>query len=205
LLNARLSVLARQFDAARGDLRWCKGAIERYFDRSSRRTQIALDLVMQVEQQSRQSRVRPRASRVAMSLSPPASRGRGWRPAQPSYQVRLAIWFVLLFAVAVVAAATFGTNDGLASFYWGRGGSTCRSTSSCCCWSGTCFLLVAVIQAINSLIGLPQRAPRMAHARRDRTGRPRCATRWHSTSAAATRARRSRRSAPSRSRPRRPS
>jgi uroporphyrin-3 C-methyltransferase len=40
-----LSLLARQFDAARGDLRWCKGAIERYFDRSSRRTQIALDLL----------------------------------------------------------------------------------------------------------------------------------------------------------------
>jgi uroporphyrinogen III methyltransferase / synthase len=60
LLNARLSLLARQFDAARGDLRWAKGAIERYFDRSSRRTQIALDLVMQVEQQSRQSApVRP--------------------------------------------------------------------------------------------------------------------------------------------------
>ena len=33
--------------------------------------------------------------------------------------MRLAIWFVLLFAVAVVAAATFGANDGLASFYWG--------------------------------------------------------------------------------------
>lgn len=60
LLSARLSLLARQFDAARGDLRWAKGAIERYFDRSSRRTQIALDLVMQVEQQSRQSAsVRP--------------------------------------------------------------------------------------------------------------------------------------------------
>ncbi|HEV7577331.1 MAG TPA: uroporphyrinogen-III C-methyltransferase [Caldimonas sp.] len=55
LLNARLSLLARQFDAARGDLRWARGAIERYFDRSSRRTQIALDLVTQVEQQSRQS------------------------------------------------------------------------------------------------------------------------------------------------------
>ena len=32
--------------------------------------------------------------------------------------MRLAIWFVLLFAVAVVAATAFGTNDGLASFYW---------------------------------------------------------------------------------------
>ncbi len=60
LLNARLSLLARQFDAARSDLRWAKGAIERNFDRSSRRTQIALDLLLQVEQQSRQSApVRP--------------------------------------------------------------------------------------------------------------------------------------------------
>ncbi len=55
LLNARLSLLARQFDAAHGDLRWARGAIERYCDRSSRRTQIALDLIAQTEQQSRQS------------------------------------------------------------------------------------------------------------------------------------------------------
>jgi uroporphyrin-3 C-methyltransferase len=55
LLNARLSLLARQFDSARGDLAWAKGAIERYFDRSARRTQIALDLLLQVDQQSRQS------------------------------------------------------------------------------------------------------------------------------------------------------
>jgi uroporphyrin-3 C-methyltransferase len=55
LLNARLSLLARQFEAAQGDLRWVQSAIERYFDRSSRRTQIALDLVGQVMQQARQS------------------------------------------------------------------------------------------------------------------------------------------------------
>ena len=35
---------------------------------------------------------------------------------------------------------------------------------------GTCFLLVAVIQGINSLIGLPQRAREWRTARRDRTG-----------------------------------
>ena len=55
LLDARLSLLARQFDAARGDLRWVRGAIERYFDRSAKRTQVALELVSEVEQQSRQS------------------------------------------------------------------------------------------------------------------------------------------------------
>ena len=55
LLNARLSLLARQFDAAQADVRWVKAAIERYADRSARRTQIALDLLVQVGQQARQS------------------------------------------------------------------------------------------------------------------------------------------------------
>jgi len=55
LLNARLALLARQYDAAQGDLRWATGAIERYCDRSSKRTQIALDLLLQVAQQAKQS------------------------------------------------------------------------------------------------------------------------------------------------------
>ncbi len=55
LLNARLSLLARQFDAAQGDLRWAQGAIDRYFDRSSKRTQGVSELLRQVEQQARQS------------------------------------------------------------------------------------------------------------------------------------------------------
>ena len=55
LLNARLSLLARQFDAAQVDLRWAVGAVERYCDRSSKRTQIALALLTQVSQQARQS------------------------------------------------------------------------------------------------------------------------------------------------------
>jgi uroporphyrin-3 C-methyltransferase len=55
LLNARLSLLARQFEAAQVDLRWAIGAIERYCDRSSKRTQIALALLSQVAQQARQS------------------------------------------------------------------------------------------------------------------------------------------------------
>jgi len=57
LLNARLALLARQFDAAQSDLRWSEGAIERYFDRSSKRTQIAADQLRQVIQQSHQAGV----------------------------------------------------------------------------------------------------------------------------------------------------
>ena len=84
--------------------------------------------------------------------------------------MRFAIWFVLLFAVAVVAAATFGTNDGLASFYWGTWRLDLSLNLFVLLLIGTCFLLVAVIQGINSLIGLPQRAREWRTARRDRTG-----------------------------------
>ena len=55
LLNARLSLLARQFDAAQFDVRRAVETIERYADRSAKRTQVMLDLLMQVAQQARQS------------------------------------------------------------------------------------------------------------------------------------------------------
>ncbi len=84
--------------------------------------------------------------------------------------MRLAIWFVLLFAVAVVAAATFGTNDGLASFYWGGWRLDLSLNFFVLLLVGTCFLLVAVIQGVSSLVGLPQRAREWRTARRDRSG-----------------------------------
>jgi HemY protein len=84
--------------------------------------------------------------------------------------MRLAIWFVLLFAVAVVAAATFGTNDGLASFYWGSWRLDLSLNFFLLLLVGSCFLLVAVIQGVNSLVGLPRRAREWRTARRDRNG-----------------------------------
>jgi uroporphyrin-3 C-methyltransferase len=54
LLNARLAVLSRQFDAAQADLQSAQQALERYFDRSSRRTTVALELVKQVSAGARQ-------------------------------------------------------------------------------------------------------------------------------------------------------
>ena len=57
LLNARLSLLARQFDAAQVDIKAAQAAIERYFDRSSKRTQLAADLLRQVSLQARQTGV----------------------------------------------------------------------------------------------------------------------------------------------------
>ena len=49
LLNARLGVLARQFEAARSDLAGATAALNKYFDPSSRRTQNAATLLQQAQ------------------------------------------------------------------------------------------------------------------------------------------------------------
>ncbi len=54
LLNARLALLSRQFDIAQSDLRDAQSALDRYFDRSSRRVVVSADLVRQVTTQARQ-------------------------------------------------------------------------------------------------------------------------------------------------------
>ena len=84
--------------------------------------------------------------------------------------MRLTIWFVLLFAVAVVAATTLGTNDGLASFYWGGWRLDISLNLFLLLLLGTCFLIVTVIKALNSRVGLPRRAREWRLARRDRNG-----------------------------------
>lgn len=54
LLNARLAVLSRQFDSAQTDLQGAQLALDRYFDRNSRRTTVAIDLIKQVAAGARQ-------------------------------------------------------------------------------------------------------------------------------------------------------
>jgi uroporphyrin-3 C-methyltransferase len=54
LLNARLAVLSRQFDTVQTDVQSAQQALERYFDRSSRRTGVASDLLKQVSAGARQ-------------------------------------------------------------------------------------------------------------------------------------------------------
>jgi HemY protein len=82
--------------------------------------------------------------------------------------MRATIWFVLLFAVAVVAAATLGTNDGLVTFYWGDWRLDLSLNLFLLLLLGTCFLLVTLFQAVNALTGLPKRAREWRVARRDR-------------------------------------
>jgi uroporphyrin-3 C-methyltransferase len=55
LLNARLAVLSRQSEAAHGDLVAVQNALQTYFDTSARRTQVALELLTQIQAQTRQA------------------------------------------------------------------------------------------------------------------------------------------------------
>jgi uroporphyrin-3 C-methyltransferase len=54
LLNARLALLSRQFETAQSDLQVALTTIDRYFEHSAKRTQLATDLIRQVESQARQ-------------------------------------------------------------------------------------------------------------------------------------------------------
>ena len=83
--------------------------------------------------------------------------------------MRAVIWFTLLFAVAVVAATSLGTNDGVVSFYSGAWRLDMSLNLFLLLLFGTCFVLVTVIQAATALTGLPQRARVWRVARRDRT------------------------------------
>jgi HemY protein len=83
--------------------------------------------------------------------------------------MRNIVWLVLLFGVAVLAATTLGTNDGLTTFYW-RGWRVDLSLNLfLLLLIGSCFVIVTAIQALSVLIGLPQRAHEWRIARRDRT------------------------------------
>ena len=53
LLNARLSILSRQFDLAQADLQQAQVALDRYFDHGSRRVVAVSDLLRQVGAQAR--------------------------------------------------------------------------------------------------------------------------------------------------------
>ena len=83
--------------------------------------------------------------------------------------MRAVIWFLLLFAIAVVAATTLGTNDGIVSVYWGTWRLDTSLNLFLLTLIGACFVLVSVIQALSSLTGLPQRAHEWRVARRDRS------------------------------------
>ena len=82
--------------------------------------------------------------------------------------MRRVILLILLFVVAVVAATTLGSNDGLVSIYWGGWRSDFSLNLFVIVVLGACFVLMAAVQALNSLVSLPQRAGEWRALRRER-------------------------------------
>jgi uroporphyrin-3 C-methyltransferase len=72
LLNARLALLSRQVDTARGEMATVSAAINRYFDPASRRVQAAATLVQQVQAQIRTSEP-PRVDETLAALATAAA------------------------------------------------------------------------------------------------------------------------------------
>ncbi len=73
LLNARLALLSRQFGTAQTDLQGVLAALDRYFDRSSKRTLLAVELVKQVASQARSVGV-PRPDDTLAAITAAAGR-----------------------------------------------------------------------------------------------------------------------------------
>jgi uroporphyrin-3 C-methyltransferase len=72
LLNARLALLSRQTEASRTDLASVQTSLQRYFDASSRKTQVATNLLQQVQAQLRTSDL-PRLDETLAALATAAS------------------------------------------------------------------------------------------------------------------------------------
>ena len=72
LLNARLALLSRQFSIAQNDLHSAQAVLDRFFDRSSKRTLLATELVKQVAAQARQVGV-PRPDDTLAALTAAAA------------------------------------------------------------------------------------------------------------------------------------
>jgi uroporphyrin-3 C-methyltransferase len=72
LLNARLSLLARQNEAARADVAAATGALQKYFDPAARRTQAAVTQLQQVQAQMRSVEL-PRIDETLAALATAAA------------------------------------------------------------------------------------------------------------------------------------
>lgn len=82
--------------------------------------------------------------------------------------MRGVIWLVLLFVVAVVAATTLGSNDGMVTVYWNGWRTDLSLNLSVILLVGGCALLVSAIQALDSLLTLPKRASQWRALRKER-------------------------------------
>lgn len=82
--------------------------------------------------------------------------------------MRSIIWLVLLCVVAVVAATTLGSNDGLVTVYWAGWRTELSLNLFLILLLGTCTLIFSAAQALRSLLTLPERASEWRALRRER-------------------------------------
>ncbi len=82
--------------------------------------------------------------------------------------MRGVVWLVLLFTVAVVAATTLGSNDGIVSVYWGRWRTDLSLNLFVLLVVAFCVLLTLAVQAFMALTTLPQRASEWRGLRKER-------------------------------------
>ena len=83
--------------------------------------------------------------------------------------MRSIIWLVLLCVVAVVAATTLGSNDGLVTIYWAGWRTELSLNLFLILLLGTCALMFSAAQALRSLLTLPERASEWRALRRERS------------------------------------
>jgi HemY protein len=72
--------------------------------------------------------------------------------------MRSVIWLVLLFVAAVIAATTFGRNDGLVSLYWSGWRVDLSLNLFAVAVLLACLVLMITLRALQSLVSLPARA-----------------------------------------------
>ncbi|MDE2615118.1 MAG: heme biosynthesis protein HemY, partial [Burkholderiales bacterium] len=78
------------------------------------------------------------------------------------------IWIVLLFTVAVVAATTLGSNDGVVSIFWSGWRTDLSLNLFILVVLGSCLLGLAVAHAVSRVVSLPRRAGEWRALRRER-------------------------------------
>ena len=82
--------------------------------------------------------------------------------------MRNIIWLVLLFVVAVVAATTLGSNDGLVSLYWAGWRTDLSLNLFVLLLLLGCLLVMSAVQAMHALLTLPKRASQWRALQRER-------------------------------------
>lgn len=87
--------------------------------------------------------------------------------------MRGVIWLVLLFVVAVVAATTFGRNDGLVSIYYANWRTDLSLNLFVVLVLLACAVLIAAARSVGGLLSLPRRAHEWRQLRHERAAQAR--------------------------------